>query len=220
MSYDLWADISINQNADALNPRPIDFAKMKAAGAVGVCIRKSVGYYRDVAFQLNWDGAGAAGLKRTIYVVPFPQYNFTRQFTAMTTWADGSAFTEPLDRPMWLDVERNPYRTKSFAIAQILNYLYQLTAYFGSAPDIYTAAWAWEPWYSTAKGWGDDWGLVVAAYGSLPRIPLGWRYRKDGSVVPTHASYRGWQFSADGNGLGREFGCHSAAVDLSWQRVT
>ena len=219
MPFELWCDISINQNGDAINPRPIDFVKMKSAGAVGVCIRKSVGYYRDISFPMNWEGAGLAGLKRTIYTVPYPQYNFDRQITAMTTWSDGSLFTGPLDRPMWLDVERNPYMTKQSAISIILLYLVRLSAHFGSKPDIYTAAWAWEPWYSLAKGWIEDWRLVVAAYGSIPRIPIGWAVTKLGTPIPRHTSYSGWQFSADGNGLGRQFGCHSAAVDLSWQRI-
>ena len=216
MTFELWCDVSAYQVGAN---QPIDFNKMKSAGAVGVCIRKSLGYYRDVTFEQNWAGAGAAGLKRTLYAVPYPQFDFARQILAMTTNPDGSPFLGPLDRPMWLDVERNPYMTRSLAIAKILAFLFELTGHYGTAPDVYTAAWAWEPWYSIAKGWGEDWRLVVASYGSVPRIPIGWAFTKTGVVVPKHASYSGWQFSADGNGLGPQFGCHSAAVDLSWQRV-
>ena len=58
----------------------IDFNVMKAAGAVGVAIRATVGdFYTDPRFYTNWDGAGEAGLFRTAYHVTRPMSGAERQ---------------------------------------------------------------------------------------------------------------------------------------------
>ena len=78
MRYDLCADISVHQAGDP--PKPIDFFRMRDAGAKCVWIRKHIGYYRDVAFELNWEGAGSVpGLERSFYSMPYVGYNFGRQ---------------------------------------------------------------------------------------------------------------------------------------------
>lgn len=222
---ELWTDISIYQNdVDAdYNPLPIDFEKMKAAGADGVCIRKQVGYYRDIAFYQNWIAAGEAGLKRTFYVVPYPGYNRDRQWTAMTTIIiDGEIVPfdpSQIDRPLWADIEVRHRITKNQAIGDVLWFLHNLTSWAPLKPDIYTAKYIWEEKYSLAKGWIEDWNLVVANYRTDdPLEPIGWMYLKDGTSVPNEERWTGWQFEADGNGRGPEFGVNSEDIDLSWQK--
>ena len=78
MGYELCTDISVYQNGSP--PQPIDFFKMRDAGAKCVWIRKQTGFYRDVAFEMNWAGARAAGLERSFYSVPFVGYDFGRQW--------------------------------------------------------------------------------------------------------------------------------------------
>ena len=213
MNCEWWADISAFQNG--LPIKPIDFAKMRVAGIDGVCIRKSLGTLQDVAFKMNWDGAGAAGLKRTVYVVPYVQFSKERQLEAMIKDFDPAE----LDRPMWLDVERTHKLTLQQATAVILWFLYELENW-GSKPDIYTNRYFFEGWYSKRGGWIDEHRLVVANYGAvIPAIPAGWRTRMNGSVVEPMNAWSGFQYSADGNGLGKYLGCHSAAVDLSWEKV-
>ena len=213
MKLEWWADVSAFQNG--LPVKPIDFAKMGAAGIDGVCIRKSLGTLQDVAFKMNWEGAGAAGLKRTIYVVPYVQFDRARQFEAMTKDINPAL----LDRPMWLDVERSHPLTLQQAAATILWFLFELTAW-GSKPDIYTNRYLWEKWYSTKGGWIDDWRLVIANYGAvIPSIPAGWRTRMDGTKVEPMQAWSGFQYAADGDGLGKYLGCHSQSIDLSWEKV-
>jgi len=216
MSYnlELWTDISGYQNLDP--PRPIDFVKMKAAGVNGVCIRKSIGYFQDKAFQMNWKGAGDAGLKRTVYVVPFVGYDDARQLAAMILNLDPTK----LDRPAWLDIERAHTKGKQAGANMIIWFLNQLTVWSGVRPDIYTAKYAFETYYSSEPGWIDDTRLVVANYGAgIPAIPKGWRVTGAGVAVPAMEAWTGWQYSADGNGLGRALGAHTFAIDLSWQKV-
>ena len=224
MDLELWADICYYQNGgDAANLRPVDFKKMRAAGVAGVCIRKSVGYYRDVAFDMNWDGAGFAGLKRTLYTVPYVGYDTQRQLTAMTTVVRNgivTPFVPRLDRPMWLDCERTHAKGRQQATNEVMWYLVKLAEWYGENPDIYTARYVWERYFSDKPGWVDGWRIVVANYGAgIPTLPKGWRSRIDGTAVPAMQAWTGWQYSADGNGLGKALGCWSAAVDLSWQKV-
>jgi len=236
MNYELWTDISHYQNGAAPGG-PIDFARMKQAGAAGVCIRKSSGFYRDTWFERNWEAAGAAGLKRTFYAVPFVGYDFDRQWAAMTTRADGSPFDpSEVDRAPWCDVEYRHPLAVSTAIGLLLEWMHAMTEW-GGKPNIYSAKYVWQDYYSKAKGWGEDWPLVAANYregwyglpvtemiakavaAGDPLTPLGWEYTKQGVMVPIRDRWTGWQFAADRNLLGATFGVKSRDIDLSIQRV-
>ena len=220
--FELWTDISINQNCKPGNSTiyPINFAKMKAAGIDGVVIRKSYGTYRDKAFSANWLGALAAGLQRSLYAVYYPQIEFEKQVEAMTTFADGSPFNpDQVDRPPWADLEVAHHMSTSLAIKNTLAWLYRMKLWAGDV-DIYTGQYRWHTYYSKAKGWCDDWRLVIASYGHpLPLLPIGWQFHKDGTPTVRSEVWDGWQHSADGNRMGAELGCHSRDVDLSWRRI-
>jgi len=104
-------------------------------------------------------------------------------------------------------------------------------------PDIYTAKYVWQDYYSKAKGWGEDWALVAANYregwyglpvpdlvrraidAGDPLTPTGWEYTKQGVLVPVRDRWQGWQFAADRNQLGATFGVRSRDIDLSIQGV-
>lgn len=236
---EVWTDIAINQNKWRDNPQPINFVKMRDAGIDGVCIRKSTGYYRDTAFEMNWEGAGLAGLKRTIYVVPYVGYSIERQWTAMTTLivhGDVVPFVPAVDRPVWNDVEYRHRIAKARAIEEILEYQHRLQNWSPLGAEFYTARSVWEEKYSDKPGWVDDWGLVIANYledlygkplqdaianakTRYPSLPAGWRKDSNGLAVPDEEAWNGWQFMADGNKLGAALGVHSRDIDVSLQRV-
>ena len=220
--FELWTDISVNQNCKPGNSTiyPINFAKMRAQGIDGVVIRKSFGTLRDPAFSANWLAAFAAGLKRSFYSVYYPQIDFERQVEAMTTFADRSPFNPaPADRPPWADLEVSHGLPLSTAIKNTLAWLYRMKLWAGSV-DIYTGQYRWNRYYSDKAGWCDDWRLVIASYGhGLPLLPTGWQFHKDGTPTMRADVWDGWQYSADGNGLGSLLGCHSRDVDLSWRRI-
>ena len=216
MRCEFWTDISLNQNGDPLNPKLVDFMLMKSRGVDGVCVRKSMGYRQDASFIRNWTGARAAGLKTTAYVVPFVGYDLVKQLDAAMLGLNPAE----LDRPPWVDLERAHNFGLAIGTKLAADFLNGWAAALGQKPQVYTSKYLWETWYSKARGWGDDWGLVVANYGaSIPAIPAGWRYRKDDTPVPTMLAWQGWQYSADGNGLGAYFGAHSGSIDLSWQKT-
>lgn len=236
MRYELCTDISVYQNGDP--PKPVDFFKMRDAGAKCVWIRKHRGYYRDIAFELNWEGAGQVpGLDRSFYSVPYVGYDFGRQWQALTTLKDGSPFDPAgADRPAWCDVEYRHALPAQTAIGLLLGWLEAMVGW-GGRPDIYTAKYVWQDYYSKGKGWGEDWGLIAANYREGwyglpvdelvaratavgdPLVPIGWEYTKQGVLVPVKERWQGWQFAADRDLLGATFGVHSRDIDLSIQRT-
>lgn len=236
MRIEVWTDISAYQNfkpRSSVGPLPIDFAMMKAAGIVGVCMRKHTGYYRDVGFEMNWADAKAAGLKRTFYGVPFVGFDMIRQLNALRTLSDGSAFDPTVaDSPPWDDVEyKHRYGTtdagRQKAINQLMGYHTAFDEWVGTPalrPRFYTAKYVWQDYYSKLHGWGLDWGLVVANYQTdLYSYPLMKMVELALTRVPMmpvgYVEWAGWQIAADGNGQGARLGVHSRDVDITVLRV-
>lgn len=240
LSLDTWTDISSHQNAYqphiGMMGKPIEFNKMVDQEVVGVCIRKSLGKSHDAWFERNWQGAGAAGLKRTVYCVPFVAYAMERQHMAMMEWPSGGAFDGQCDIPAWDDVERKHKLTRQQAISRLIPYHYAMRDTFGEV-EIYTAKYVWQDYYSLKYGWQDDWGLVAASYrpdlyhlpvdelkGMVarqeihPAVPLGWLYDKSGHQLPSDLRWEQWQISADQNNLGPAYGVHSDSIDISFRQ--
>lgn len=80
----------------------------------------------------------------------------------------------------------------------------------GRKPIIYTAKWFTNYFTTQQIGWMGDYPLWVAHYPwvvtSLTRP----------SIPPVWDKWTFWQFSADGNGRGDEFGTQSKSVDLNY----
>ena len=192
----------------------VDFGVMKDAGAEFVICRKQIGYYGDIRFFDYMAGAKAVGLPFGAYGVPIPGYDIPRQAAKFMEGIDD----QDLDFPPFVDVERKNSLSKSKNISDVLRYAHSLESWWGEAI-FYTAKFVWEQYYSSSNGWIDDWELWVANYtvSSMPQyIPVGWEYHKDGRrVFPRTESYVIWQYSADGNGRGAEFGVSSRDVDLN-----
>lgn len=233
-----WTDISRYQNSKPNSDTilPINFIRMQAKGVKGVVIRKSIGNRHDPAFEMNWQGAGDAGLKRSVYCVPFVSYGMDRQIRAMQDWPSGGVFTGSLDIPAWDDVERRHKLTRSQAISRLIPYHYEMRRAFGEV-EFYTAKYVWQDFYSNQSGWHKDWGLVVANYRKdlynfnipqlrqmvaeqkiHPIVPTGWLKTTEGNMLPSHLRWEQWQISADGNNLGEAYGVHSPAIDISFRQ--
>ena len=235
-----WTDISRYNNSRPNDDtiRPIDFNKMQDAGlgVDGVCIRKSIGRFHDPAFEMNWQGAGDAGLKRTVYCVPYVSYGMDRQQEVMSTWPSGGLFDGKCDIPAWDDVERKHKLTLREAISRLLPYHYAMQDTFG-AVEFYTAKYVWQDFYSIEPGWQKDWGLVVANYRKdlyhlniahlkamvaeqkiHPLVPMGWLKDSDGNTLPSELRWEQWQISADWNGLGSAYGTHRRDIDISFRQ--
>ena len=205
----LGCDISAHQGT-------INFNKMEDAGAKYVIMRKQLGYYGDLKFWENFEKAKKTNLKIGAYGVPFVGYDITRQYAKFIEGISPS----DLDFPPFPDIERRHKYTKSFAIGRVLDYMQKLQNWWGDTVP-YTAKFVWQEMYSNKIGWINDWDLFVANYTTANEphyIPRGWEYRLDGTPVLVEDSYGIWQFSADGNRRGAEFGVSSHDIDLDWMK--
>ena len=82
----------------------------------------------------------------------------------------------------------------------------------GRKPIIYTAKWYTSYFNETQIGWMGDYPLWVADYTWWSN-----NITKSPSYMPPYwDDWRIWQFSADGNGRGPEFGAQSASIDLNY----
>lgn len=204
----LGCDISAHQGK-------VNFTKMEDAGAKFVIMRKQLGYYGDLMFWENFENVKQTSLKVGIYGVPFVGYDLNRQYAKFIEGLGPS----DIDLPPFADIERKHKYTKSKAIGDMLDYMFKLRTWWGDCVP-YTAKFIWEEMYSTRKGWINDWDLFVANYNYTEAepsyIPIGWEYRLDGTPVSVRDSYAIWQFSADGNMRGAEFGAQSGSIDLDF----
>lgn len=150
-------------------------------------------------------------------VIPRGFYFVFRPETAIPTQMD--AFLEIIkedvgDLPPALDVERNDSKLSptifTNRLIEAIRYLEKSALLTGKKVALYTAAGFWN--YNVVKGKINYTGrtLWVANYHSnptqvlkKPRLPDDWPY------------WTIWQLSADGNGLGKEFGVQSYSIDIN-----
>jgi lysozyme len=198
-------DISFWQD-DNSTPNGIDFAAMKAAGAVGVIIRAGQNSWLDSDFHTNWNAAKAAGLPRGSYWF----YDSRTEPAKQANQWHAAIGNDLPELGLWADLEESyngPYQgegnCKQFALA--------VGAYFPrTMQGVYTAAWWWS---DTQRRMVDDafWGaypLWNAQYGvssSFVAVPRPWQNRQDKIVF--------WQFTASGDGA--KYGVESKEIDLN-----
>lgn len=175
--------------------------RLRALGsAPRVAIRATVGdYYTDPRFAENWDGARAAGFGVTAYHVVAPECDPGTQLQRFRNVV-GERTPDMDARFSWvLDCEL----TRGQRRGRITTVIAYLTAALGD-PAIYTRASWWDVHVTRDTLWG-RYPLWVANYGAdRPTLPRDW------------SEWALWQYSADGNGRGPEFGMASHSVDLSY----
>jgi len=199
MEYSYGNDISQWQTLSPYKTSP-NFTLASDRGIKLICQKKSQGPWQDPAFVVNWASLKLReNLKRTVYHYFEPAYNSQVQLDALFKGLNPDDITAP----MWLDVERAHYMSKSIVLNRMIEMLYSMKEWSRRPVAIYTSKAKFDYYYSNKPGWGKDWMLVVANYGPAnPSLPVGW------------TDWNGWQFSADKNGLGRFFGYQSASVDM------
>jgi GH25 family lysozyme M1 (1,4-beta-N-acetylmuramidase) len=202
-------DVSRHQNKGD-NPVGIDWGIAKARGVIFGVARATVGnYYTDPTFRFNWDGMKKNGIYRTAYHVVRPDYPADEQIDRLFTALDG----ERSDLPLILDVEvvgagSGPFYSKDVnsCVQKCAGYIKQQD---GREPIIYSAGWyvnnymgskADREYLARFKFW-------VAQYNSYIDIP--------DPVYPWNDNWTFWQWSADGNARGKEFGAESRDIDIN-----
>lgn len=194
----------------------VDFEIMKSAGSKFVVCRKSIGYYGDLRFWEYFDDIKRTGFPMSVYHFFYPGFSVERQFEKFKEGIKPSDLTFP---PV-LDVERKHSLTKSQAISDVLKMLYLMEDWWTGdrMPIIYTAKFVFEDFYSSKPGWIHDWDLWVANYTrqSMPvYVPNGWTHTAAGVPVPAEDQFINWQWEADGNNKGPQYGVSSDDIDMN-----
>jgi len=176
----------------------VNWNKAKLAGAERAYIRMTVGnYYADPLFTQNYNGAKAAGLKVSAYHVVTPEHSYNSQMT----WILNTLAGRNLDLALALDCELDRGQTKQTIYSCIKKLVRESGNNFAKTI-IYTRKSWWDVFVGK-ENFGCD--LWVANYGvSEPLLPAAWD------------KWVGWQYSADGNGLGYKYGAESNSIDLNW----
>lgn len=211
--YTLGGDISHHQGL-------MDWMKFSDAGAEFVFIRAgSINYitgvpYTDYQFEVNATAAPH-------FVEHLGYYWYFRANQDPLLQADYFCnlieYKEQNLAPI-IDVEATNGVSPYVLTTRAKSFIDRIEARMSVKPIIYTRASFWNP-YTTQPSWALLHELWVARYnGSLTGpwsdgnyIPYPWGPSQDG--------WEYWQFSADGNGRGEEFGAESDDVDLNYKRV-
>ena len=182
----------------------MDWGKAAGAGVQFAAVRCTVGdYYVDPEFDRNWTQAREAGIPVTAYHVVAPadggrRITGERQmdyfYDALSKVPDYGTF------PYVLDCEL----AKGEDARWITNCIEDCISRFDILPIIYTRASWWDVFVLESTKW-QECPLWVANYTTAPQpyMPRDW------------STWAIWQWSADGNGMGRKYGAESHSIDLN-----
>lgn len=215
MAYVPGVDVSANQGM-------VDWDECGNAGARWALARATVGavskdtldprFYtvepKGENFRRNYDGAKQVGLPFGAYHVPVTRWS-GKPVTADANMDNFFSLLEDreLDFPVVLDCELtngdNPRH-----ITSVIEGCIRILEDNGHDVMIYTGAWWWDGNVMPADKWR-NYPLHVANYtaAAQPYMPRDW----DEWAI--------WQWSADGNGKGHEFGADSDDIDLNRMKI-
>jgi GH25 family lysozyme M1 (1,4-beta-N-acetylmuramidase) len=200
-AYAVGIDVSSNQ-------AKVDWNKARQAGAAFCFIRVGLGLRKDELFDAHFAGAKAAGLLVGAYFVPNPAIGPGGQLTVML----GALAGKQLDLPVAIDVEaiKGTAPTRQQVHDCVSLCLREAPRVGGRLPLVYTR----QSYFDGALPADAQWGLHelwAARYIFLSGPWADGRYK-----FRDWDAWRFWQFSADGNGRGAEFGSSSNSIDLNY----
>jgi len=175
----------------------------KSRGIKFVASRLSVGnYYIDKTFAVNYAKAKNHNLPFIPYHVVSPEFTSKSQMDFAFTYLDDYPIKS---KQIVLDCELHRGKTQQ-VITNVIYGCIQETVQRGYTPIIYTASGFWN-YHVYRKSFWKNYRLWVANYGAItPSIPIDWK----------QVGWKMWQYSADGNFLGKYYGVSSNHIDLNY----
>ena len=195
-SYGMNTDPTFVTNRDACRAEGICFGTYHFCNPDGNAVNQAR-YYATLATGdllpvMDCEYAGAASASLVSSAAMMGSYNMSM--------ANGAHQQEPAASAYGL--------TKSQLISWYEKFINEFKAIIGKKPIIYTSAGFW----NFTAGWEKDCKLWVANYTSAaePMMPVAWKPKENPDKYP----WRLWQWSADGNNKGAEYGVSSRDLDL------
>jgi len=177
----------------------MDWDKAKSAGVRFAFIRCAFGYVLDKQFKRNWQEAKRVGIPRGAYGWCLDGYNQV----SLATYFWEQIKDDPGELPPVVDFEK--YGATWVGFAALQQNIETLEKLCGRAPIIYSS---YGYWTSLRDYKNQFWALKYpywhAQYttAATPKIPA------------PFTDWTFWQFSADGNKRGSEFGAESQSIDI------
>ena len=186
----------------------MDWDLAKQMGITFAFIRAEYNLAKDKQFDRNWSEAKRCGIYRGAYgwVMGNPISNVNQYNHASFFW--NIIKNEPGELPPVCDFEQGTYgsgiSTPAFGALQA--YMLALEGLCGKKPLLYTSRGYWTRWAPYASQyWALNYPLWIAHYTGLPQPTL----------PKPFTEWRFWQWSADLNKLGEEYGAQSVSIDLN-----
>jgi lysozyme len=177
----------------------MNWARAANAGVVAGVARATMGVTgKDEQFDNNWAAMVDNGILRGAYHLFLPQYGGKEQADwFMSVVKDAPSFYAVADVELnTTNVTVLTFRTRLFEFYNTVEAQWPATVV------VYTRASFWNPYLGPTPFPAKLW---VANYTNAPKplLPKSW------------SDWLLWQYSADGNNRGAEFGAESCAIDLS-----
>jgi lysozyme len=182
----------------------IDWDKAKAAGAQWAFIRACFGKSKDAQFDRNWSESKRVGIPRGAYgwVINGANQVDNANYFMSILGNDRGELQPACDFEKYQSGGVWKYPT----FGELRTFVERVEVIDGRKPFIYTSTGYWKSLAnSTTQTWAVKYPYWHAQYTSAatPVIPV---------PFPT---WTFWQYSADGNGRGKEFGAQSSAIDIN-----
>lgn len=175
------------------DPKKMNWQMALDAGIDFAIIRCGLGTIEDWTYEYNRAECERLKIPFGVYHAFIPSGSVEKQVKFFTERMAGQIYPAA-------DLEVNGGFSKTELSKRAREYMIGIESV--REPMIYTRA----SWWNEHIGmtWGRDYPLWVAHYGAkAPALPVGWK------------TWKFWQYSADGNGLGAEYGARSNSIDLN-----
>lgn len=190
---------------------PLNPVKMREAGVKLVYLRCTVGnYYTDTRFIEFWNLLKSEGFLVGVYHVNTPEYSVQSQLDRL--FGPLGLNGRIPDVPIVLDCELTRGQSKATITNNIMGCLDGIEDLDERVPTVYTRATWWNPNVYPSSQF-NKYPLMVARYSALATHP----WNDDPVNLKPHSfdEWALWQWSADGNWQGENYGVGSAHVDLN-----
>lgn len=211
MAWKTFIDISRWQGT-------VNFDKLKNSGVDALYMRAYQGTTRDQRLDEYSTGAKNVGLPFGLYTYWRPKDTAEEQINRLLQEHTKLGATLI---PM-IDVEHDDGHSPQFIGQHVTDGVRLVEEAIGRTPTIYTAAWFWNPKVVGAEVSRCPLWLARYTRDTPPTNPAQWgdfAMSKPQPAVPAGwSTWDAWQFSADGNNMGRQFGASSSHLDLNIMR--
>lgn len=199
----------------------INWKRVKETGIDFAYIRAGVGVTKDKQAVRNVSVSKLRGIPRGVYIYFKPELSVEKQAKILL---DASVGCELI--PM-IDVEHHGDLTPKEIVASLTKMIDIVEKAIGKAPIIYTGKWFWDARVKSKKfGRCPLWVSQYIYYSTqdykknpVPTDPRAWgvyaRTKLKPATIAGWKKWSAWQFSAGFNGVGKNYGMHSADLDLN-----